>query len=196
MADLLLKNFTMLARDELELVLSWRNEERVRRMMVDPEPIALERHLEFVGKLPSLTDRRYYLALIGETPVGVIDITCMLADKSSCNPGLYTGTGSPMGTGLLLSLLMLHGSYDRFGYRSVWSFVKKDNESFSEALVRMFRMQRLDEGGDSYRLVQQLEDWKAVGGRLMSRLLTRFGVERIVWRDPEGETVSYGGKAV
>ena len=35
MDDIILKNFTVLTRDELELVLKWRNSERVRLMMVN-----------------------------------------------------------------------------------------------------------------------------------------------------------------
>lgn len=191
MADLLMKNFTVLGRGELELVLSWRNVERVRQMMSRQDPITLEEHLEHVKRLPTLTDRRYYMAFVGDRPVGVIDITCMEPDRSSCNPGLYTGEGSPMGTGLLLELTAFNCAFDRFGFKAVWSFIKKENLKYSDALVRMFRMTRTDEGNGFFRQGFGVDIWREVGPALMKRTYARFKVSRVVWRDPEGETVSY-----
>lgn len=191
MADLILKNFTLLDLDELDLVFAWRNTERVRVMMSDTAPITREDHLAFVGRLPQLSDRRYYLAYVGERPLGVIDLTDMTTDGSTCNPGLYTGEGSPMGTGLLLELTVFHGLFDRFGYATAWSMVKKTNADYSEALMRIFKMEKYDEGGDFFKHVFQREGWRELGPGLMSRIFRRFKVGRIVWRDPEGETISY-----
>ena len=191
MADLILKNFTLLDRPALELVLSWRNTVRVREMMSDPEPIPLEQHLAYAARLGSYTDRRYCLASVGDRPLGVIDLTDMTTDGSTCNPGLYTGEGSPMGTGLLLELAAFHGLFDRFRYRTAWSMVKKTNAEYSEALMRIFKVEKYDEGGDFFKHVFQCAGWRELGPGLMSRIFRRFKVDRVVWLDPEGETVSY-----
>ena len=124
MNDLLLKNYAILSREEHELVLSWRNTERVREMMSSMDVISMDDHLAFVARLPQLRDRRYYLAYVGDRPVGVVDLTYMTEDGTTCNPGLFTGEGSPMGTGLLLEVTAFHGLFDRFGYKTAWSLVK------------------------------------------------------------------------
>lgn len=195
MQDLTLKNFTLLTREEHELILSWRNADRVRKMMSSMDEISMESHLAYVARLRTLTDRRYYLAYVGERPVGVIDLTDMTTDGSTCNPGLYTGEGSPMGTGLLLQVTAFHGLFDRFGYRTAWSLVKKDNLDFSDALLKIFRMQRQDLDDVYYKHVFQRETWREVGGRLKARIYARFKVGKIVWRDLDGETVTYGEAA-
>ena len=195
MEMLVLKSFMLLTDAEHDLVLSWRNTERVRRMMSDDKVITREEHLAFVERLHRQTDRRYYFASVGGRPLGVIDLTDMTTDGSTCNPGLYTGEGSPMGTGLLLELVAFHGLFDRFGYRTAWSMVKKANADYSEALLRIFKMEKYDEGGDFFKHVFQREGWRELGPGLMARTFRRFKVDRVVWRDPEGETISYGGDA-
>ena len=50
MHDLTLNNFTILCPAEHELVLSWRNTERVRIMMSDMRTISLEEHLAYVAR--------------------------------------------------------------------------------------------------------------------------------------------------
>jgi len=193
MHDLILKNFTLLDPAEHELVLSWRNTERVRIMMSNMDVISLEDHLAYVARLPQLNDRRYYLAYVGERPVGVVDLTDMTVDGSTCNPGLYTGEGSPMGTGLLLEVTAFHGLFDRFGYKTAWSLVKMENADYSAGLLRIFKMERHDNGDGFWKHVFQRETWQEVGEPLMKRIYARFKVSRVVWRDPEGETVSRGG---
>ena len=137
MHDLILKNFVLLEHAEHELVVSWRNTERVRSMMSNMDTISFEENLAWVARLPQLADRRYYLAYVGERPVGVIDLTDMTTDGTTCNPGLYTGEGSPMGTGLLLEVTAFHGLFDRFGYKTAWSLVKKENAAYSDGLLRI-----------------------------------------------------------
>lgn len=190
MHDLMLKNFILLDAAEHELVLSWRNTQRVREMMSNMDAITLEEHMAYVARLPQLTDRRYYLAYAGDRPVGVVDLTDMTPDGTTCNPGLYTGEGSPMGTGLLLEVTAFHGLFDRFGYATAWSLVKKENAAYSEGLLRIFKMERHDNGDGFWKHVFQRETWKEVGEPLMRRIYGRFKVSRVVWRDPEGETVS------
>ena len=191
MHDLTLKNFILLDPAEHELVLSWRNAERVRIMMSNMDSISLEDHMAYVARLPQLSDRRYYLAYAGERPVGVVDLTDMTADGTTCNPGLYTGEGSPMGTGLLLEVTAFHGLFDRFGYKTGWSLVKMENADYSAGLLRIFKMERRDNGDGFWKHVFQRETWMQVGGPLMKRIYARFKVERVVWLDPEGETVSW-----
>ena len=190
MHDLMLKNFILLDAAEHELVLSWRNTQRVREMMSNMDAITLEEHMAYVARLPQLTDRRYYLAYAGERPMGVVDLTDMTTDGTTCNPGLYTGEGSPMGTGLLLEVTAFHGLFDRFGYATAWSLVKMENAAYSEGLLRIFKMERRDNGDGFWKHVFRRETWKEVGEPLMRRIYGRFKVSRVVWRDPEGETVS------
>ena len=98
-----------------------------------------------------------------------------------------------MGTGLLLEVTAFHGLFDRFGYKTAWSLVKMENADYSAGLLRIFKMERHDNGDGFWKHVFQRETWQEVGEPLMKRIYARFKVSRVVWRDPEGETVSRGG---
>ena len=128
MNDIILKNFTVLTRDELELVLKWRNSERVRMMMVNKEEIPLAEHLAYAERLRDLSDRRYYLVCIGDRPCAVIDYTEMEPGVPTCNTGLYAGDGAPFGFGMLLEHIRYHGVFVRFGYPKTHSPMRKENE--------------------------------------------------------------------
>ena len=70
-----LVRFQDLSREQLDLVLRWRNDARVRKWMDHPEPIAQEDHYRFVQGLASRDDAVYYLAYQYDEPVGVINLT-------------------------------------------------------------------------------------------------------------------------
>jgi UDP-4-amino-4,6-dideoxy-N-acetyl-beta-L-altrosamine N-acetyltransferase len=84
------KNFVNLTRDELQVVLKWRNFESIRKWMRNGRLITLEEHLEFARKLSSDNKKFYYLCFIKDVPVGVIDITELDIKNKNAYWGIYT----------------------------------------------------------------------------------------------------------
>lgn len=192
MHDLVLKNYTALEECEKRLVLDWRNTERVRSMMSNSEPISWENHVSYIERLNDRTDCRYYLVIVGERPVGVVDLTEMSADGSFCNPGLFTGENSPLGTGLLLEFAVFLTIFDRFGYHEARSLVKKEQTEYCGSLIRIFNAIKTGETEDSFKLLLTAENWHAVQPGLRTRLFRRFGIDRVVWREKSGDVAESG----
>lgn len=185
--SLILKNFTVLSSDELRLVLDWRNTERVRKMMSNPEKISWDNHIAYITSLSDRVDCCYYLVYVGERPIGVIDLTEIAADGSYANPGLYTGEDSPLGTGLLLEYSVFLTIFDRFGLREARSLVKKEQAEYSDSLVRIFNAVKIGETEDSFKMLLTDKNWSAVKSGLRTRLFRRFALNRVVWREKDGD---------
>ena len=84
------KNFINLTREELQVVLKWRNFESIRKWMRNSRLITLEEHLEFARKLSSDNKKFYYLCFIKDAPAGVIDITELDIKNKNAYWGIYT----------------------------------------------------------------------------------------------------------
>lgn len=83
------KNFVTLSKDELKMVLSWRNSPEVRQWMMNTEPIKLEDHLDYVEKLKKRNDVFYWLIIRKGIPVGVLNIINVDLDTRVGEPGFY-----------------------------------------------------------------------------------------------------------
>ena len=89
------KGFTTLSIEELKMVLSWRNSSKVRQWMMNPEPIKLEHHLEYVEQLKSRVDVFYWLIMRNTNPIGVLNITNINPFTKTAEPGFYLSPELP-----------------------------------------------------------------------------------------------------
>lgn len=67
-------NFIDLNEKEIELVLSWRNDERIKKWMHTREDISLASHLKFIESLKTDTSKDYFLVKKEDEYLGVIDL--------------------------------------------------------------------------------------------------------------------------
>lgn len=83
-------NFLDLSKEQKKMVLSWRNHDKVRNMMVNRDPISLDNHLKFIEGLKERTDCYYWIV---EDPsgdeVGVLDLIHVDYDKDEGEIGFY-----------------------------------------------------------------------------------------------------------
>lgn len=83
-------NFLDLSKEQKKMVLSWRNHDKVRNMMVNRDPISLDNHLKFIEGLKERTDCYYWIV---EDPsgdeVGVLDLIHVDYDKDEGEIGYY-----------------------------------------------------------------------------------------------------------
>ncbi len=82
-----LVNFTQLSLDEKKMILTWRNDEHIRKWMFSSESISLENHLEYIDSLSLKKDRIYFLVKEEGLAIGIIDFT-QISD-SLAHIGLY-----------------------------------------------------------------------------------------------------------
>ena len=60
---------------EKEMVLSWRNNENIKRWMYSQDDIKLEDHLSYIDSLEVLIDKQYLTVKKNDRYIGVIDFT-------------------------------------------------------------------------------------------------------------------------
>ncbi len=68
-------NFIDLTKEEKFMILSWRNDERIRNWMYNTDVISKEDHLDFIDNLQERKDRLYFLVKEEDEYIGVIDFT-------------------------------------------------------------------------------------------------------------------------
>lgn len=85
----LYRNFTLIDDSEVELVWRWRNNDRIRSVMTNCEPIPFENHLFFISELNEKHDRYYWLVYKDELPVAVFSIVEVDFSSGKCIPGYY-----------------------------------------------------------------------------------------------------------
>ena len=119
-----LLNFTQLSLDEKELVLKWRNDERIRKWMFSTELISLENHLSYIESLSSKKDRVYFLVKKNSLPIGVIDFTEITT--SSAHIGLYSNPDIK-GVGSLIMKEIVNYGFEKLKVKKLISEVFETN---------------------------------------------------------------------
>lgn len=81
------KNFSNLSSEEKSRVLSWRNDKRIRPLMLNKDEIPYKTHMEFISELKGKNDKRYYLVSYNGYNLGVTDFY-NISDEQ-CSWGYY-----------------------------------------------------------------------------------------------------------
>ena len=108
MKEIELINFIDLTIDEKMMVLSWRNDYRIREWMYDSEIISKERHLNFINNLARETDKLYFLVKDKNRFLGVIDFTKIKYNKA--HMGIYLNPEIKGKGEILLDTIISYGT--------------------------------------------------------------------------------------
>lgn len=117
-----------LKAEDLELVLQWRNSDRVRINMFSTHVISAEEHRDWYLNLDYNTSR-YLIFEYQQRPVGLVNFTNIDQYNNRCNWGFYLGeTDVPQGTGLLMGCLSMEYVFPVLNIRKLCSQVLGNNE--------------------------------------------------------------------
>ena len=181
MTKIKFKNFTLISKEEKELVLKWRNSDRVRTKMVNQDIIPLESHLRFVDSLKNRSDCKYWLFMIDDIPVGVYDLVDIRPDGSGGVSGSYIGDEEYLGYGLLLIYIQLLGmEYCDKDYRCE-SFVMKNNPRTYKMQKKIFGAKDLREEEDRWYIYWDKEGWDSVKDNLKATIYDPLNIEEVIW---------------
>ncbi len=108
--DYTYKNFVNLSKDELLIILEWRNHPHIRKYMNNTEVITVETHSNFVHSLHTRNNVFYWLVSVGEKPIGVLNIIDVDMLSKTCEPGFYLAP-EVMGRGGSLFFLYNYKSF-------------------------------------------------------------------------------------
>ncbi|MFD2369378.1 UDP-4-amino-4,6-dideoxy-N-acetyl-beta-L-altrosamine N-acetyltransferase [Brevibacillus sp. GCM10020057] len=93
---------------DLELLLNWRNSDRIRKQMYHDSLISLEEHRAWFERVSKWDHCKYLLFLVDEEPYGHVNFTEISLDKRSAKWGFYIGKeAAPKGLGTKMALLAL-----------------------------------------------------------------------------------------
>ncbi len=121
-------NFTDLTVPQQQLVLTWRNNELVRRWMFESAPISSEQHHLFLKSLKQTSSKTYWLVYSGSEPIGVCYLTPSI-QKSCAEFGMYVNPHKlRQGLGSLLLQSFLEQKLPLLGLDCLCLSVYKDNK--------------------------------------------------------------------
>jgi len=114
--------------EDLDMVLAWRNSDRVRLSMFSTHVITEEEHRKWYFNLDYNTCR-YLVFEYRQRPVGLVNFTKIDRCNNRCSWGFYLGeTDVPPGTGLLMGYLSMEYVFKSLNIRKLCSQVLGNNQ--------------------------------------------------------------------
>lgn len=91
--------------DDLQLILRWRNEEKIRKNMFDDKMISWQEHLHWFEQLQKNSSKDCQLFCIDGNPIGIVNFSDIDETyRKQCVWGFYVGSDNAhRGSGLLLA---------------------------------------------------------------------------------------------
>ena len=112
---ILFKDFTKLSQSELEMILKWRNDERINHFFVH-QVVELNEHFAFVKSLKNDTSKKYFLVFDDEKPIGVVNFINI--NKDECEFGLYQNPNLK-GFGKVLLKNLVEYAFENLGIKTL-----------------------------------------------------------------------------
>ena len=118
-----------LEEKDLEMVLAWRNSERVHSKMLTDHKITWQEHFGWFQRTKENPVKRNLIFEYQGRPVGYIGYTEYDEEKMSCSPGAYLGeTDVPIDAGLVLFYMALEYAFAALHMKRLETSVFKDNK--------------------------------------------------------------------
>ena len=130
-------------KEELELILKWRNSDRIRKNMYEDSIISMKQHKKWFQSLKS--SKSVYLVFEHRTkPLGVVYFHDIDEKNNKCTWGFYIGEESPgKGTGTILGYLGLEYAFTKLKIRKV----SGETFAFNEASIHFHKKLMFKEEG-------------------------------------------------
>lgn len=167
------ENFVNINEREKELILKWRNSDRIRNKMTNQEMITLENHLKWINALKEKNNQLYFLFKINKIPCGVFDFTKI--NKVSCECGSYIGNEDYIGYGILLNFLGFNYAFEKLKLEKVDITVLKNNNRVYKMHKTIFHAQDVAESENEYFLQLTSDQWQTNKKELENNLTSYYG---------------------
>lgn len=107
-----------MTREDLELVLQWRNHIDIRRFMLTQHEIKLEEHTRWFGKVSADPTRKLMIVEEGQQPLGFVQFSSV-SDDGVSDWGFYVRPDAPKGSGRKLGTMALNFAFDSWNLHKV-----------------------------------------------------------------------------
>jgi UDP-4-amino-4,6-dideoxy-N-acetyl-beta-L-altrosamine N-acetyltransferase len=130
-----------LEKSDLEMVLNWRNSDRIRANMYTDYVISLEEHLAWYERIKSDKTCIYLICEYQTKPIGLIYFTNIDKNNSKCYWGFYLGEiDAPLGCGIVMEFLALEYIFENRDIRKLCCGVL----SFNDKVVKLHKKFRFN----------------------------------------------------
>ena len=114
----------VLEEKDLELVLGWRNSDRIRANMFTDHIISLDEHREWFEKVANSLISKHFIFEYNGSPKGVVNVTAIDTHNNKCDWGFYVGGDNlPPGASLAMGYLGLEYIFEVLNIRKLYSEV-------------------------------------------------------------------------
>jgi len=121
-------NFIITNYDEHKLILKWRNDNNVRKWMINKELIPLEEHLKYIKSLQNRDDKICFLVKNNCKYLGIIEFSDIDNNRKIASIGLNINTeSSQKGIGSVLMEILIFVAKDRLNLKKINLYVFNDN---------------------------------------------------------------------
>lgn len=134
-------NFIHLDSQQKEMILSWRNDDRVKKWMYTNHNITLTEHLTFIESLKNNDNKKFFLVNDGKKSIGIINFTNITS--LSLHMGIYANP-SIKGVGSILLEIIIQYSFEVFKVLKIYAEVFSENKKAYE-LYERYGFKKYDE---------------------------------------------------
>ncbi|MGP7818523.1 UDP-4-amino-4,6-dideoxy-N-acetyl-beta-L-altrosamine N-acetyltransferase [Niallia sp. 01092] len=113
-----------------DLILKWRNQEYIRRMMLDNHLITLEEHEKWFQQNIVEGNSNFIMKILylDQLPIGVVNINILDAIERICKWGFYIGdSNAPNGLGKVMGYLALNFIFNKLHMNKLYAEVLENN---------------------------------------------------------------------
>ena len=101
-----------LEKSDLEMVLNWRNSERIRANMYTDHIITIEEHLAWYERVKKDQTVDYLICEYKNIPIGLVNFTNIDRTNNKCYWGFYLGDiNAPLGSGIAMEFIALEYAF-------------------------------------------------------------------------------------
>jgi len=123
---------------DLEMVLQWRNSERIREVMYTDHVISIEEHRAWFERASREKRSLHFVFECEEQPVGVVNVADMDKINNKCVWGFYVGAEEvPRGAGSAMGFFALEHLFENMGFRKVIGEALANNEASIKYHLRL-----------------------------------------------------------
>jgi UDP-4-amino-4,6-dideoxy-N-acetyl-beta-L-altrosamine N-acetyltransferase len=120
----------VMADADLDMVLQWRNREKIRRAMYNDHMIERAEHYAWFERVTREQKTHHFIFEYESTPVGVINVVDINQVANRCAWGFYVGAEKVQrGTGSAMGFVALEHLFENMGFHKVIGEVLSDNEA-------------------------------------------------------------------
>ncbi|OEF98875.1 UDP-4-amino-4,6-dideoxy-N-acetyl-beta-L-altrosamine N-acetyltransferase [Vulcanibacillus modesticaldus] len=113
-------NLRTIEESDLNVVLEWRNSERIRSNMYTDSIISMNEHRKWFEKIKQDQSSSFNIFEIQGTPVGVVHFYNIDRRNNKCMWGFYIGKEDlPRGSGLIMGYFGLRFAFEELGIRKI-----------------------------------------------------------------------------